>query len=78
MIRLLLAEDQELIRRALAVMLALEDDFEVVAAVGRGDEVVAAARAHGPDVALLTSRCRGSTASRQPALSPTRSRSAGR
>ena len=53
MIRLLLAENQELIRRALAVMLALEDDFEVVAAVGRGDEVVAAARAHGPDVALL-------------------------
>jgi len=53
MIRILLAEDQELIRRALAVMLALEDDFEVVAAVGRGDEVIAAARAHGPDVALL-------------------------
>lgn len=53
MIRLLLAEDQELIRRALVVMLALEDDFEVVAAVGRGDEVVAAARAHRPDVALL-------------------------
>ena len=53
MIRLLLAEDQELIRRALAVMLALEQDFEVVAAVGRGDEVAAAARAHHPDVALL-------------------------
>jgi two-component system, NarL family, response regulator DesR len=53
MIRILLAEDQGLIRRALAVMLALEDDFEVVAVVGRGDEVVAAARAHGPDIALL-------------------------
>jgi two-component system, NarL family, response regulator DesR len=53
MIRLLLAEDQELIRRALGVMLALEQDFEVVAAVGRGDEVAAAARAHHPDVALL-------------------------
>jgi two-component system response regulator DesR len=53
MIRLLLAEDQELIRRALAVMLALEPDFEVVAAVGRGDEVAAAALAHHPDVALL-------------------------
>lgn len=52
-IRLLLAEDQELVRRALAVMLALENDFEVVATVGRGDEVVAAARAHHPDVALL-------------------------
>jgi two-component system, NarL family, response regulator DesR len=53
MIRLLLADDQELIRRALAVMLALEEDFEVVASVGRGDEVAAAARAHHPDVALL-------------------------
>lgn len=53
MIRLLLADDQELIRSALAVMLALEDDFEVVATVGRGDEVVAATRAHRPDVALL-------------------------
>jgi two-component system, NarL family, response regulator DesR len=52
-IRLLLADDQELIRSALAVMLDLEDDFEVVASVGRGDEVVAAAREHRPDVALL-------------------------
>ena len=53
MIRLLLADDQELIRSALAIMLALEEDFEVVAAVGRGDEVAAAAREHHPDVALL-------------------------
>ncbi len=53
MIRLLLADDQELIRSALAALLALEEDFEVVAAVGRGDEVVAAAIAHHPDVALL-------------------------
>ena len=52
-IRLLLADDQELIRGALAVVLDLEDDFEVVASVGRGDEVVAAARTHRPDVALL-------------------------
>lgn len=35
---LLLAKDQEPIRRALAVMPALEQDFEVGAAVGRGDE----------------------------------------
>jgi len=53
MIRLLLADDQELIRSALAALLALEEDFEVVATVGRGDEVVAAARTHHPDVALL-------------------------
>ncbi|UOX91738.1 response regulator transcription factor [Amycolatopsis sp. FBCC-B4732] len=52
-IRLLLADDQELVRQALCALLALEDDFEVVASVGRGDEVVAAAREHRPDVALL-------------------------
>jgi two-component system response regulator DesR len=53
MIRLLLADDQELIRTALAALLELQSDFEVVAAVGRGDEVVAAAKAHEADVALL-------------------------
>jgi two-component system, NarL family, response regulator DesR len=52
-IRLLLADDQSLVRGALAALLALEDDFEVVAEVGRGDEVVAAAQATSPDVALL-------------------------
>jgi two-component system response regulator DesR len=53
MVRLLLADDQELIRSALAALLGLEEDFEVVATVGRGDEVVAAAKEHQPDVALL-------------------------
>jgi two-component system response regulator DesR len=53
MVRLLLADDQELIRSALAALLGLQQDFEVVASVGRGDEVVAAAREHSPDVALL-------------------------
>ncbi|GAA3789935.1 response regulator transcription factor [Amycolatopsis tucumanensis] len=52
-IRLLLADDQELIRQALRVLLDLEPDFEVVASVGRGDEVTAAALEHRPDVALL-------------------------
>ncbi|HEX8864101.1 MAG TPA: response regulator transcription factor [Lentzea sp.] len=52
-IRLLLADDQELIRHALGVLLDLEPDFEVVASVGRGDEVTTAALAHRPDVALL-------------------------
>ena len=52
-VRLLLADDQELVRTALAALLSLEDDFEVVASVGRGDEVVTAAKAHRPDVALL-------------------------
>jgi two-component system, NarL family, response regulator DesR len=52
-IRLLLADDQALVRGAIASLLDLEDDLEVVAQVGRGDEVVAAARAAGADVALL-------------------------
>ena len=52
-IRLLLADDQALVRSALAALLELENDFEVVAQVGRGDEVVAAALDARPDVALL-------------------------
>ncbi|MFB6440839.1 response regulator [Streptomyces sp. NPDC056411] len=52
-IRLLLADDQELIRQALCALLALEEDFEVVASVGRGNEIVDAARKARPDVALL-------------------------
>ncbi|MDH6493799.1 response regulator transcription factor [Streptomyces sp. SAI-149] len=52
-IRLLLADDQDLIREALSALLDIEDDFEVVAAVDRGDKVLDAARAHRPDVALL-------------------------
>lgn len=52
-IRLLLADDQDLIRGALSALLELEPDFEVVASVDRGDKVVEAALAHRPDVALL-------------------------
>jgi len=52
-VRLLVADDQELIRSALCALLDLEDDFEVVVSVGRGDEVTQAALAHRPDVALL-------------------------
>ncbi len=53
MIRVLLADDQALVRGALASLLDLEPDLEVVAQVGRGDEVVAAARANRAEVALL-------------------------
>jgi len=52
-IRLLIADDQELVRSALCALLDLEEDFEVVASVGRGDEVTSATKAHHPDVALL-------------------------
>ena len=53
MIRVLLAEDQAMIREALAALLSFEEDIEVVAQVGRGDEVVRAALESKPDVALL-------------------------
>ena len=52
-IRVLLAEDQAMIREALAALLSFEEDIEVVAQVGRGDEVTPAALASKPDVALL-------------------------
>ena len=52
-IRVLIAEDQAMIREALAALLSFEDDIEVVAQVGRGDEVAASALASKPDVALL-------------------------
>jgi two-component system response regulator DesR len=53
MIRLLVADDQALVRGALVALLQLEPDIEVVVEVGRGDEVVDAALASDPDVALL-------------------------
>jgi two-component system response regulator DesR len=53
MIRVLIAEDQAMIRGALATLLGLEDDIEVVAEVDRGDRVVAEANRTRPDVALL-------------------------
>ncbi|WP_395692422.1 response regulator [Nocardioides sp.] len=52
-IRVLLAEDQAMMRGALAVLLDLEPDVEVVAQVGTGTEIVPAALDARPDVALL-------------------------
>jgi two-component system, NarL family, response regulator DesR len=52
-IRVLIAEDQGMMRGALKVLLDLEADMEVVAEVGRGDDVVACAGRCDPDVALL-------------------------
>ncbi|MGW5100573.1 response regulator [Streptomyces sp. NPDC004100] len=52
-IRVLLAEDQGMMRGALALLLGLEDDIEVVAQVAAGDAIVPAALEHRPDVALL-------------------------
>lgn len=61
MIRVLLAEDQAMVRGALASLLGLEPDIVVVAQVGRGDEVVDAVRAAAPDVALLDIEMPGAT-----------------
>jgi len=53
LIKVLIAEDQAMIRGALAALLAREEDIEVVAQVDRGDRVVEAAVKSAPDVALL-------------------------
>jgi two-component system, NarL family, response regulator DesR len=52
-IRVLLAEDQAVIRHALAALLGLEADLEIVAAVESGDAAVGSAAVHRPDVAVL-------------------------
>ena len=52
-VRLLLAEDQVMIREARAALLEFEGDIEVVAQVGRGDQVIEAAGNTKPDVAVL-------------------------
>lgn len=61
MIRVLLAEDQAMVRGALSALLSREQDIEVVAEVARGDEVVQAALAIQPDVALLDIEMPGSS-----------------
>ena len=53
MITILLADDEHLIRGAVAALLGLEADLEVVSEVARGDEVAAAVAEHDPDVAVL-------------------------
>ncbi|MEZ0578973.1 response regulator [Nocardioides sp. MH1] len=52
-IRLLLADDQALVRGAMSALLSLEPDLEVVAEVGTGEEAIARAADLRPDVALL-------------------------
>lgn len=52
-VRILIAEDQPMIRKALTTLLEMELDLAVVAAVGDGAEAIRAARAYGPDVVVM-------------------------
>lgn len=52
-VRILLADDQAMVRGALVALLSLQEDMEIVAEAARGDEVVPAALDARPDVALL-------------------------
>ncbi|WP_017592119.1 response regulator transcription factor [Nocardiopsis potens] len=61
MIRIVLADDEHLVRGAVAALLGLEGDLEVVAQVGRGDEVAAAVAGHGADIAVLDIEMPGAT-----------------
>jgi two-component system response regulator DesR len=52
-VQIMIAEDQAMVRQALVALLGLEPDIEVVAEAATGDEAVAMARKHLPDVAVL-------------------------
>lgn len=61
LIKIVLADDQHLVRGAIAALLGLEEDLEVVAEVGRGDQVVDAVIEHGAAVAVLDIEMPGAT-----------------
>jgi two-component system response regulator DesR len=52
-VQIMIAEDQAMVRQALVALLGLEPDIEVVAEAATGDEAIAMARKHRPDVAVL-------------------------
>lgn len=56
MIRLMLVDDQTLVRQGLASLLSLEEDFEIVAHAGHGQEAVSLAASSGPDIILMDIR----------------------
>ena len=60
-VRIMIAEDQTMVRQALVALLELEPDIDVVAQAATGDEALAMARKHGPDVAVLDIEMPGAT-----------------
>jgi two-component system, NarL family, response regulator DesR len=60
-VRIMIAEDQTMVRQALVALLELEADIEVVAQAATGDEALAMARKHQPDVAVLDIEMPGPT-----------------
>jgi two-component system response regulator DesR len=65
-LRIMIAEDQTMVRQALVSLLELEDDITVVAQAASGGEAVAMAHRYQPDVPSWTSRCRGGDGRRSP------------
>ena len=60
-IQIMIAEDQAMVRQALVALLGLEPDIEVVAEAATGDEALAMAAKHEPDVAVLDIEMPGRT-----------------
>jgi DNA-binding NarL/FixJ family response regulator len=58
-VRILLVEDNQVFREALALLLGLRSDLEVVASVGDGSEALPAVREHAPDVVVMDYRLPG-------------------
>jgi DNA-binding NarL/FixJ family response regulator len=52
-VKVLIADDQRLMREGLATLLALADDIDIVAQAGDGAEAIDLARVHQPDVILM-------------------------
>ena len=53
MIKIMIADDQELIRESLKIILSTKEEFRVIATVGSGKEVIEAIRREQPDVILI-------------------------
>ena len=54
MIKIMIADDQELIRESLKIILSTKEEFKVIATVGSGKEVIEAIRREQPDVILMS------------------------